>query len=151
MALPLSGIIRMSDIRNELGIPTQSPFSLNDARNGTYVPLNSCSPYLPPSTGEIRLSDWYGYDHSTPCEITVNLIVAQGGGGYIDLENQSTLTVYTITAADATGTGIVPTGSYIVSDFGLNVPCVSPLVPYVSPNSFSLFVPGSVQIDIGCN
>lgn len=150
MALPLSGQISMDDIRVELGIPTQSPFGLNEARNGTYVPLNGCSPYLPPTTGSISLSDWYGYNHSTLCEITVNLNVVPGGGGYIDVTNQSTFVTYTITAADTIGVGTVPTGSYVVSNYALNNSC-SPLNPYVSPGSFNSSVPTSVNIDIGCN
>jgi len=67
MALPLSGQISMSDIRFELGVLSQSPFGLNEARSGTYVAINSCSTFKPPSTGQIRLSDWYGYDHTEPC------------------------------------------------------------------------------------
>lgn len=51
----------MNDIRVELGVPSQSPFGLNEARNGTYVALNSYSPTSPPSTGQVSLSDWYGY------------------------------------------------------------------------------------------
>ena len=44
-----------------MGIPTQSPFGLNEARNGTYVALNTNSPTSPPSTGQVSLSSWYGY------------------------------------------------------------------------------------------
>jgi hypothetical protein len=61
MALPASGQISMGDIRVELGVPTQSPFSLDTARAGGYVTLNTNSPSLPPSTGQISLSDWYEY------------------------------------------------------------------------------------------
>ena len=43
MALPASGQISMDDIRVELGVPTQSPFGLNEARSGTYVALNQNS------------------------------------------------------------------------------------------------------------
>lgn len=64
MALPSSGQITINMIRDELGLPSQANFSLHTARQGGYVPLNSCSPYLPPSSGEISLSDWYGYSHS---------------------------------------------------------------------------------------
>lgn len=51
----------MDDIRVELGVPTQSPFSLDAARAGTYVALNTNSPTLPPSTGQVSLSSWYEY------------------------------------------------------------------------------------------
>ena len=61
MALPTSGLISMDMIRAELGVPTQSPFSLNTARSGGYVTLNPNSPTLPPATGQVSLASWYGY------------------------------------------------------------------------------------------
>ena len=64
MALPSSGIISMNDIRVELGVPSQSPFGLNEARSGTYVALNTNSPTLPPASGQVSLSDWYSYCQS---------------------------------------------------------------------------------------
>jgi hypothetical protein len=64
MALPASGPISMDAIRIELGVPSQSPFGLNEARSGTYVTLNVNSPTLPPSSGTVSLSDWYSYDQS---------------------------------------------------------------------------------------
>ena len=64
MALPASGQISMDDIRVELGVPTQSPFGLNEARSGTYVALNQNSPTLPPSSGQVSLSDWYSYNQN---------------------------------------------------------------------------------------
>jgi hypothetical protein len=67
MALPLSGQISMNDIRIELGIPTQTPFSLSDAVNGVYVVINTCSPFYPSTTPPYNLSNWYGYDHSYVC------------------------------------------------------------------------------------
>lgn len=64
MALPSSGQISMDDIRVELGVPTQSPFSLNTARQGGYVTLNFFSPTQPPYSGQVALSDWYSYCQS---------------------------------------------------------------------------------------
>jgi len=64
MALPASGPISMDAIRVELGVPSQSPFSLDTARSGGYVTLNTSSPTLPPSTGQVSLSDWYSYDQT---------------------------------------------------------------------------------------
>jgi hypothetical protein len=61
MSLPTSGTITMDMIRAELGVPTQSPFSLNTARSGGYVTLNPNSPTLPPATGQVSLASWYGY------------------------------------------------------------------------------------------
>jgi hypothetical protein len=66
MALPLNGQISIGMIRTELGIPNQSPFSLNTSVLQNYVTLNQFSPYLP---SEARLSSWRGYDHTS------------GGGG----------------------------------------------------------------------
>ena len=65
MTLPSSGQISMNDIRVELGISSQSPFGVDEARNGTYVALNPCSTYKPPASGQISLSDWYGYNQTT--------------------------------------------------------------------------------------
>jgi hypothetical protein len=67
MALPSSGTITMDMIRIELGVPAQSPFGLNEARSGTYATINPCSTYKPPSSGQISLTDWYGYDQSQSC------------------------------------------------------------------------------------
>jgi len=67
MALPGSGTISMDMIRIELGVPTQTPFGLGEAREGQYGAINPCSTYKPPSTGTISLSDWYGYNHTQAC------------------------------------------------------------------------------------
>jgi hypothetical protein len=64
MALPASGQISMDDIRIELGVPTQTPFGLNEARSGTYQALNQFSPSLPPSSGTVSLASWYNYCQS---------------------------------------------------------------------------------------
>lgn len=64
MALPASGQISMNDIRIELGLPSQAPFNIDDARKGAYVPLNPYSPSLPPATGAVSLASWYSYCHT---------------------------------------------------------------------------------------
>jgi hypothetical protein len=61
MALPASGQISMDDIRVELGVPSQSPFGINEARLGTYVSINQFSPSKPPSAGQVSLASWYSY------------------------------------------------------------------------------------------
>jgi len=80
MALPFSGPISMGDIQVELGIGEGAPgfdnFGLSEARNGTYVAINACSTYKPPSTGTISLSDWYGYNHTQACSPTYDLYYA---------------------------------------------------------------------------
>lgn len=67
MALPLSGTLTMNQIRTELGIPSQAPFSLDTAENGGYVALNPCSPYQPSSGNPASISEWYGYNHTINC------------------------------------------------------------------------------------
>jgi len=62
--LPTSGQITMDMIRAELGVPSQANFSLDNARDGVYAPLNPYSPYLPPLSGQVKVSDWYGYCHT---------------------------------------------------------------------------------------
>jgi photosystem II stability/assembly factor-like uncharacterized protein len=61
MSLPSSGTISMDMIRAELGVPSQSPFSLNTARSGGYVPINYFAPSYPPNSGEVSLASWYNY------------------------------------------------------------------------------------------
>lgn len=67
MALPLSGTVSMNDIRIELGIPTQSPFSLTSASTGSYVAINQCSTYKPNASAPYAISEWYGYCHTCAC------------------------------------------------------------------------------------
>lgn len=67
MPLPLSGTLTMNQIRTELGIPAQAPFSLDTAENGGYVALNPCSPYQPSSGNPASISEWYGYNHTINC------------------------------------------------------------------------------------
>lgn len=64
MALPPSGQISMDNIRVELGVPSQAPFDIDDARKGIYVALNPYSPTTPPATGQVSISDWYSYCQS---------------------------------------------------------------------------------------
>jgi hypothetical protein len=72
MALPASpNLISMDLIRAELGLPTQAPFNINDARLGNYVPLNSCSTNKPPTSGAVSLASWYGYNHAATCSCAV--------------------------------------------------------------------------------
>jgi hypothetical protein len=64
MALPSSGQISMNQIRTELGIPSQSPFSLDTAENGGYVAINTNSTSRPNSANPAAMSEWYSYNHS---------------------------------------------------------------------------------------
>lgn len=62
--LPTSGQITMDMIRAELGVPSQTNFTLDNARDGVYAALNPYSPYLPPTSGQVKITDWYGYCHT---------------------------------------------------------------------------------------
>lgn len=68
MTLTGSGQISFNDIRIELGIPTKSPFSLDDAENGNvgagYPAINKCSSPFPASSNPASLNEWYGYNHT---------------------------------------------------------------------------------------
>jgi|LauGreDrversion4_2_1035121.scaffolds.fasta_scaffold190691_2 hypothetical protein len=67
MPLPTSGAISLSQIRAELGVPSQAPFSLNTATNGGYATVNTCSNNYPISTDPDSVSEWLGYCHSCTC------------------------------------------------------------------------------------
>lgn len=67
MALPSSGQLGMNQIRVELGIPSQSPFSLNTAITEGYVYLNECSAARPNAATPQTISEWYSYNHSAVC------------------------------------------------------------------------------------
>ena len=120
MALPSSGQISMNDIRIELGVPSQSPFGLNEARNGTYVALNTCSTYKPPSTGQVSLSDWYGYNHTQACNFYE--IVFYGSSaedacflytGYFPMSGNST-TYCNSTQFSGTPWATIASGNYVL-------------------------------------
>jgi hypothetical protein len=84
--LPTSGQITMDMIRAELGVPSQANFSLVAARNGVYAPLNPYSPTLPPATGQVKLSDWYGYCHTCTTIYTHTVYIADyhvGNQGFV--------------------------------------------------------------------
>jgi hypothetical protein len=69
MALPLSGPLKMGDIRTELGMSGVSNFSLINASVGGvagYPILNPYSPVKPTNTPpEYKISEWYGYSSAT--------------------------------------------------------------------------------------
>lgn len=99
MALPGSGIISMNDIRVELGIPSQAPFNIDDARKGVYVPLNPYSPALPPSSGQVSLASWYSYCHT--CTVLYTHTIYRSG-------NHPVYSNFTSAALACTGTRDYP-------------------------------------------
>ena len=80
MPLPSSGQISFSNLRTELGIPSQAPFSLTAAAEGGYVTINSSSPSRPSASEPHKISDWYGYNHtfSATRGIAIDLTVTSG-------------------------------------------------------------------------
>lgn len=61
--LQSSGTMSFSDIRLELAVPTQAPFALDLAENGTYATINQCSPQRPSGSNPAAVSEWYSYNH----------------------------------------------------------------------------------------
>lgn len=69
MTLPASGQLSMGDIRNELQVISQSPFSLSGATMGAYASLNNCSPVKPNQSTPYQISEWYSYCHLCACNV----------------------------------------------------------------------------------
>ncbi len=67
MPLPTSGPLGLQQIRAELGVPSQAPFSLDVASNGGYAAINPCSNNYPVASNPDAISDWFGYCHSCTC------------------------------------------------------------------------------------
>jgi hypothetical protein len=69
--LPSSGEIKLSDIRNQLGLSSKTDFSLDKAENGDvsfgYPTINQCSPSKPSDTDPCSFSEWYSYNHLSSC------------------------------------------------------------------------------------
>ena len=68
--LPGSGILKISDIRTELGLSYIYPFLLGKAQSGGYEAINVCSSPHPPTPGIAHISDWYLYNNSALCCVT---------------------------------------------------------------------------------
>jgi hypothetical protein len=69
MTLPASGQISFNDLRVELGISSQAPFSITTAATNGYVTINTNSPSYPNSSTPHAISEWYSYNHNAapPC------------------------------------------------------------------------------------
>jgi len=64
MTLQGSGQISFNDLRVEMGISGQAPFSITSASTGLYATINATSPGgFPNSTAPHSLSEWYSYTH----------------------------------------------------------------------------------------
>lgn len=117
MALPSSGQISMDDIRVELGVPTQTPFGLDEARDGDYGAINPCSTYKPPSTGQISLSDWYGYNHTQACAATLSWSYTESSAnGMMSIYLNSVLYIQSTTTGNGTFSVNEDDTIYVVMD-----------------------------------
>lgn len=75
-----TGTVSMSQLNTELGRASTSTITLNNAENGTYAAINSCSPSRPSSTDPATISEWKSYNHSFACcnapSITFNSVTS---------------------------------------------------------------------------
>lgn len=67
MTLPLSGVLKFSEINTELGRASTSLIQIDKAENGDYATINTCGFPRPSPTNPATVSEWYGYDHNAPC------------------------------------------------------------------------------------
>lgn len=67
MTLPLTGVLKFSEINTELGRTSTSLIQIDKAENGDYSPINTCGFPRPSSGNPATVSEWYGYDHNAPC------------------------------------------------------------------------------------
>lgn len=82
MALPGTGPISFNDIRIELGISTQSPFSLDTAVTNGYDPGTVDRQFatsFPDSATPHSVSEWYNYNPKA-CNNVVNVAIVSGLG-----------------------------------------------------------------------
>jgi hypothetical protein len=85
MAIPTTGPVSMGMIRNELGMPTATNFSLINASIGGvagYPTLNPFSPVKPTNTPpEYKISEWRGYSSVTIKWLLIPRIITNPTGG----------------------------------------------------------------------
>lgn len=123
MALPASGSINMDDIRVELGVSTQTPFGLNEARSGNYAAINPNSTYKPPSSGTVSLSDWYGYNHTQAGTATLSWTYSETGGANGEMRLHVNSSVVVTTTSTSNGTYTIYQGDDIYVEIELLSAC----------------------------
>lgn len=64
MTLPASGQISFNNLRIELNVSAQAPFSIKDAATGVYATINTNSPSFPNASAPHSISEWYSYNHT---------------------------------------------------------------------------------------
>lgn len=112
--LPTSGTIKMSQINTEFGRAWNTRISIKDAKNGVYGVINLNSNPNPitgnnaitgqPKTG-MRLSDWYGYNHTAIVGLSFQLIetTSQGWANTCPVAWTNPITKYTKTGLKSGG------------------------------------------------
>lgn len=123
MTLPASGQISFNDLRVELGIPTQAPFSITTAATNGYVTINTSSPSYPNSSAPHAISEWYSYNHNASVCNNLGSFATTAtdpqsdpsncGGGGNEYTN-GTYTLYSTNCSDLTS----PTGCTIYQNSG---------------------------------
>ena len=82
MPLPSSGQIGSNAIRVELGVPSQTNFSITTAATGGYAAINTNSSFRPNNAQPHNYSEWYGYNHTAaPPSGFQNLFVTENNAG----------------------------------------------------------------------
>ena len=86
MAVPGTGAISLGRIRQELqtsnyagGPYTSAATELDNAENGSYATINTCSPSYPLSANPAKMSEWRNYDHDAPCPFATASYYFDGG------------------------------------------------------------------------
>lgn len=92
MALPSSGQIGSNAIRTELGVPSQTNFSITNAATGVYATINTNSASRPNSAQPHNYSEWYSYNHTASAPGYANSYVT---------ETNASNTSYLLSAASA--------------------------------------------------
>lgn len=74
MTLPASGQISFNDLRIELGVSSQAPFSIASASTGVYATINTAGSSYPNDSTPHAISEWYSYYHDAKYSITVQVM-----------------------------------------------------------------------------
>jgi hypothetical protein len=112
--------LSLNDIRVELGIPSQAPFSLNAAAIGSYVAINQGSSSKPNPANPQTVSEWYGYNHASNAQTIrfgstdTNACNAANGNYYIQNDKDiTTADAFTeLIYTDAARTNVADSGFY---------------------------------------
>ncbi len=115
MTLTGSGQISFNDIRIELNVPSQSPFTLDSASNNKYANIQNCLSPFPSPTNPDAITEWYGYNHSATASLTINETTDYTSSNCTDACNgpevgNTSLQAYTRDSSNYYGNTICTTG-----------------------------------------